>query len=61
MTSADSWLHSDKMPAVAPGPPVTDLFANFQHNWMVIAPAVTLMLGILFGTWFLRRVRGASG
>ncbi|RJG23303.1 hypothetical protein DQX05_13815 [Paenibacillus thiaminolyticus] len=49
-------LHSDKMPKIPDGPPVTDLFANLANNWYHLGTVLVVLFGTLFGTWLLRKV-----
>ena len=35
---------------------INDLFANAQLNWMTLWPAMAVLLGILFGTFLLRKL-----
>ena len=49
-------LHSDRMPVIPQGPPVTDLFANLGQNWSVLSPALSLLFGILFGSFLIMKI-----
>lgn len=53
-------LHSDRMPTIPDGPPIGDLFANLTLNWSTLAPVLSLLFGILFGTWLIMKVKRGS-
>lgn len=37
------------IPEINYSPPIGDIFANFAHNWATLAPATSLLFGILIG------------
>lgn len=34
--------------------PISDLFANFLHNWGTLSPVLVLLFGVLTGFFFLK-------
>lgn len=57
--------HSDKMPEIGQMYDIKDLFANFAINWFTLSPVMTLLLGIFFAFFVLKKiiksVRGDDG
>ncbi|WP_170948158.1 hypothetical protein [Paenibacillus sp. 7516] len=50
-------LHSDRMPEIPAGPPISDLFANLALNWSTLMPVLAILFGTIFGTWLLMKVK----
>jgi hypothetical protein len=44
------------MPEIPYSPPIEDLFANFQHNWGTLSPALFLLFGILFAFFMAKKI-----
>lgn len=49
-------MFSDRVPDITYSPPIQDLFANFERNWNAIGPAMWTLLGIIFGTFLIRKI-----
>jgi len=45
------------IPDVNYRPPIEDLFANFQHNFVTISPALFLVCGVLFAFYVIRKIK----
>lgn len=50
-------MQGDKIPDVNYSPPISDLFANFAHNWNTLSPALWLLFGVLAGYFILKIVK----
>lgn len=53
-------LHSDRMPDIPDGPPISDLFANLALNWGTLTPVLSLLFGIIFATWLAVKIKKKS-
>lgn len=50
-------LRSNLMPDIPRSPSVTDLFANFALNWKTLWPVLTILFGIIFFGWLLKKIK----
>lgn len=41
------------IPDISYRPPISDLFANFAHNWQTLSPALWVLYGVLAGFFIL--------
>lgn len=44
------------MPEIPYHPPIQDLFSNFTHNWHTLMPALSVLFGVLFAGWLIRKI-----
>lgn len=49
---------SDKMPDIPNMYDISDLFANFANNWFHLRYVFSLLFGISFGFWLIKRLLG---